>query len=95
LLCKYLQGNITNEGRELIHSLRRWQDKEPEVKEEKLKLDARRVQHLRAGRSAPRGTGGWSDTAGGAVVRSSPRPTATSLLLTCCSLLVDESWKEV
>lgn len=41
MLYKYLQGNNINEGRELVKSLRRWQDKEPEVKKEKLRLDVR------------------------------------------------------
>lgn len=44
LLYKYLQGNNINEGRELTYSLRRWQDKEPEVKEEKVRLDVRRSE---------------------------------------------------
>lgn len=41
MLYKYLQGNNINEGRELVQSLRRWQDKEPEVKKKKLRLDVR------------------------------------------------------
>lgn len=44
MLYKYLQGNNINEGRELTYSLRRWQDKEPEVKEEKVRLDVRRSE---------------------------------------------------
>lgn len=85
MLYKYLQGNNINEGRELIHSLRRWQDREPEVKEEKLRLwmkNALCSEQPQAGHLASHGPQGSSDAAGGTVARSSPQ-TCSSHIAIC------------